>query len=102
MDNIEYKNEDNNKKIQIIKDLHQDKILKQNQHLTMSEVLRQQVSIINITIEDAFSLDNEEIEIIFIHGLGSGRLKSELHYLLKEKNLDYAEIKNGAATKVLI
>ena len=102
MTDINYKNDKSDKKIQIIKDLHKDKILKKNQKLSISEVLRKQILIIHLTIEEAINLDNEVIEIIFIHGTGSGRLRDELHHLLKDKGLKYKEIQNGVATEVLI
>ena len=102
MSNITYQKHNYSEKTQIIKDLHQDKIQKYNTSLNTSEVLRKQILIINDTIEKAFKLNNENIEIIFIHGLGSGRLKSELHYILKEKDLDYKEVRGGVATKILI
>ena len=102
MSNITYQKHNYSEKTQIIKDLHQDKIQKYNTSLNNSEVLRKQILIINDTIEKAFEINNENIEIIFIHGLGSGRLKSELHYILKEKNLDYKEVRGGVATKILI
>lgn len=102
MSNITCPGHNYNEKNQIIQDLHQEKIQKHNKNLNSSEVLRKQILIINDTIEKAFKLNNENIEIIFIHGLGSGRLKSELHYILKAKDLDYKEVRGGVATKILI
>ncbi len=89
------------KRKQIIKDLHQEKILNNN-NLSISEILRKQILIIHDTIENAFLSQYEEIEIIFIHGLGSGRLKNELHSILTEKCLKYNEVNGGVATSVLV
>tara|TARA_B100001540_G_C15785427_1_gene633023 strand:- start:120 stop:596 length:477 start_codon:yes stop_codon:yes gene_type:complete len=89
------------KKKKIIKDLHHEKI-SNNSSLSISEILRKQILIIHDTIENAFLSQYDEIEIIFIHGLGSGRLKSELHNILTEKCLKYHEVNGGVATSVLI
>ncbi len=89
------------KKKKIIKDLHQEKI-SNNSNLSISEILRKQILIIHDTIENAFLSQCDEIEIIFIHGLGSGRLKNELHTILTEKCLEYHEVNGGVATSVLI
>ncbi len=73
-------------------DLHIDKIINSFEHLSNFEIMSLQLS----TFEKYYDLAiaHKLPSIIFIHGVGEGKLKAEIHQLLKFKQ----EVKNFVAT----
>ncbi|MGB1205826.1 MAG: Smr/MutS family protein [Chitinophagales bacterium] len=69
-------------------DLHIEKLLKSYRHLRSGEILRTQLQHFEKHLEEA--IKREEKSMIAIHGLGKGKLKSEIFKLLR----CYAEVKN--------
>ena len=65
-------------------DLHIEKIMDRHNHLSNAEILQFQLE----EFEKWFELAqmNHLPSIIFIHGVGKGKLKAEIHDLLKVKN----------------
>lgn len=89
-----------------IVDLHIEKITKNHADLPGSEILRQQLQKFDKTLNQAIISGQEEI--IYIHGIGNGSLKKELHKRLRElPNVTYVDNHNmekfgGGATLVRI
>ena len=90
----------------LIVDLHIEKIVKNHHHLSGNEILNRQLQKFNETLDQAIISGQEEI--IYIHGIGSGLLKNELHKRLKElPGISYVDNHNtakfgGGATLVRI
>ena len=76
-----------NAELRII-DLHIEKLLKSHRHLRGGEILRTQMTHFKKHLEEA--IKREEKNMIAIHGLGKGKLKSEIFKLLS----CYDEVKN--------
>lgn len=93
------------KEAQIV-DLHIDHIVENPMGLSSDAMLRLQVEAFERSLTDAV-MDNQE-ELIFIHGIGNGALKREIHARLARENYvrefhlaDPLKYGNGA-TRVLI
>ena len=65
----------------LIVDLHIEKIVENHHHLSGNEILNRQLEKFKETLDQAIISGQEEI--IYIHGIGSGLLKNELHKRLK-------------------
>jgi hypothetical protein len=72
-------------------DLHIEEILDDHQGMSNGEILQAQLDRFTITLEG--SLKSNQKRIVFIHGLGNGKLKFELRKLLdtKYRHLQYQD-----------
>ena len=64
-------------------DLHIEKLMDRNSHLTNAEILHFQIEAFEKWVELAQL--NHLPSMIIIHGVGTGKLKNEIHELLKVK-----------------
>ena len=62
-------------------DLHIHQITKSNKYLSNTDMLLKQITHAKIKLN--FAINNNITKIVFIHGVGQGVLKTELHLLLK-------------------
>ena len=76
-----------NSELRVI-DLHIEKLMKSYRHLRAGEILRHQLQHFEKNLEEA--IKREEKSMIAIHGLGKGKLKSEIFKVLR----CYNEVKN--------
>lgn len=87
-------------------DLHIEKLNHDYKTLSSAEILTFQLSVFRQKLEQAIS--NRCKKIIFIHGVGNGILRNEIHKILKEQYIDLkfrdaSVLKYGyGATEVLI
>jgi dsDNA-specific endonuclease/ATPase MutS2 len=81
-------------------DLHIDKLIKNYKHLSNFEILNHQLKIAKNHLDNA--IQNKVQKIVFIHGVGTGVLRSELEYLFQKyentnfQDADYSKYGNGA------
>lgn len=68
-------------------DLHIEKLVKSKRGMDNYDILSVQMDTAKRKIE--YCIQKRISKIIFIHGVGEGVLKSELHYLLKRYNVKY-------------
>lgn len=68
-------------------DLHIHDLLVQHNHMTAGEMLNYQLDYAVNCLEE--SIKNKEQAVVFIHGIGKGVLKVELHRIFKAYGLDY-------------
>ncbi len=71
--------EDNNEEV----DLHIEQLVDNPKAMSPSEMLDIQMGRFNITLESA--IRNRQKRIVFIHGVGNGRLRLEIHRTLDQK-----------------
>ncbi len=70
-------------------DLHIHDLLVKHSHMTAGEMLNYQLDYAVNCLEEA--IKKRESTIIFIHGLGKGVLKTELHQIINAYGLDYQD-----------
>lgn len=81
-------------------DLHIDKLLKNYKHLSNYEILNHQLNTAKYHLDNA--INNKIQKIVFIHGIGTGVLRTELEYLFQKyentnfQDADYSKYGNGA------
>ena len=68
-------------------DLHIHDLLVKHNHMTSGEMLNYQLDYAVNCLEEA--IKNHEPAVIFIHGIGKGVLKVQLHQIIKAYGLDY-------------
>ncbi len=85
--------QESQKTVNTIIDLHIDKILKEYNHLSNSEILELQINTLEKALNNAISAGIDEFTII--HGVGEGILKNSIHKILRETpNIKFAENHN--------
>ena len=85
--------QESQKTVNTLIDLHIDKILKEYNHLSNSEILELQISTLEKSLNNAISAGIDEFTII--HGIGEGILKNSIHKILRETpNIKFAENHN--------
>lgn len=77
------------KKLILEVDLHIDQLMKNTKKISNVRIISLQLEVAKKKIE--FALAKQISKIIFIHGVGAGVLKSELHSLLKSHALKFYE-----------
>ena len=70
-------------------DLHAEKLLKSTKGLDNFDILNIQIDTAKRKLE--FAIQKKISKIIFIHGVGQGVLKKELHYLLNRYPVKYSD-----------
>ena len=70
-------------------DLHAEKLLKSTKGLDNFDILNIQIDTAKRKLE--FAIQKKISKIIFIHGVGQGVLKNELHYLLNRYPVKYSD-----------
>ncbi|HWY39148.1 MAG TPA: DUF2027 domain-containing protein [Bacteroidia bacterium] len=87
-------------------DLHAENLLGSFKHMSNHEILQVQLKHFQKNLEEAIA--NHYYKIVFIHGVGNGRLKQEIHTILKNYSKEVS-VKDGSykkygygATEVLI
>jgi len=70
-------------------DLHAEKLVKSTRGMDNFDILNLQIRVAQSKIE--YCVQKKISKIIFIHGVGEGVLKSELHYLLNKYPVKYYE-----------
>tara|TARA_B100000902_G_scaffold396682_1_gene458384 strand:- start:23249 stop:23767 length:519 start_codon:yes stop_codon:yes gene_type:complete len=91
-------NKSNSKKNKI--DLHIENILDNFNNLKSEDIIYIQMNFCKKKLDLSISSKEEKIEII--HGIGQGFLKSKVHELLKNYNLNYYESIDGGSTIVML
>ncbi len=85
--------QESQKTVNTIIDLHIDKILKEYNHLSNSDILELQINTLEKALNNAISAGLDEFTII--HGVGEGILKNAIHKILREiQNIEFAENHN--------
>ncbi len=85
--------QESQKTVNTLIDLHIEKILKEYNHLSNSEILELQISTLEKSLNNAISAGIDEFTII--HGIGEGILKNSIHKILRETpNIKFAENHN--------
>jgi len=81
-------------------DLHIELLSVSYQYLDNFEIVQIQLNECHLRIEKALHSNYEKL--IIVHGIGTGRLKAEVHKLLRNYNLRFYLSKDAGATEVML
>ena len=81
-------------------DLHIELLSGSYQYLDNFEIVQIQLNECHLRIEKA--LNSNYQKLIIVHGIGAGRLKAEVHKLLRNYNLRFYLSKDAGATEVML
>ena len=81
-------------------DLHIELLTSNYHYLDNFEIVQIQLNECHNKIEKA--LNSNYLKLIIVHGIGTGRLKTEVHKLLRNYNLRFFLSKDAGATEVML
>ena len=93
------KNKNNREKDNVKLDLHIELLVEDYNMMSISEILQIQLKECRKKLD--YMINNNSPKLTIVHGIGTGRLKEEVHRILKDYGLRYYLSQDGGATEVM-